>query len=381
MIGWEFPPKNSGGLGVACQGIVESLVDAGEEVTLVLPKIMKPDSVTDYFSTPKGNRYRVVFISSKLTPYASVPGNDYQGNLVNDVYTYGNMVETALLDSDFHIIHIHDWLTVPAGIALKERFNIPLVMHIHSSEYDRTGGGSENKAVMEIEKKGLEKADKVIAVSGYTGNLIKERYGIRKDKISVVHNGIQSVGGKGEYEEFLGKAPMILFVGRLTIQKGPEFFVRLAERVLKREPEAVFVMVGDGDMYRSLLEYSAFSQLSGSVLFAGFLRGKAKESMFKRADVFVMPSVSEPFGLVALEAARYGVPVIISKTSGVAEVLPSAVTVDFWDTDLMTDAIVDLLEKRDSNVLGEKLKREVEQLTWVNAVEKIRQIYKELSPQ
>lgn len=385
MIGWEYPPKNSGGLGVACKGIVEHLVDSGFVVTLILPKFTShesPESLvseTEFFTT-KGKKYRVIHVSSRITPYASCDLDNYGGNLIADVYDYAKKALDCINEVNFDVIHIHDWLTVPAGILVKERYHKPLVMHVHSTEYDRTAAGAPSADVSEIEMKGFFVADLLVAVSGYTKSLLVDLYGVSEGKIRVVHNGIERVGDKPYVGDFLEGVPVIIFVGRLTIQKGPEYFLRVARQVVEKYPDAVFVFAGDGDLYREVVESSAIKELTGNVLFAGFLRGSQKDNLYHRADIFVMPSVSEPYGLVALEAAQMGKPVIISKTSGVAESLPSAITVDYWDTDLMAKYVNELLEDKERSIfLGQNLKKESELVTWDRSVDLLINIYREIS--
>lgn len=380
MIGWEFPPKNSGGLGVACKGIVEHLVDAGYTVTLVLPCVMSPsETYPSEFFTESGKTYKVIYVNSRITPYASCDLANYDGDIINDVSEYADKIVSAISGIDFDIIHIHDWLTVPAGLTIKNLSRKPLVMHVHSTEYDRTAGGNPNDEVAKIEKQGFLEADVLVAVSNYTKGLLVNMYGIDAEKVNVVHNGIDKIVDRKYPSDFLGNVPLVLFVGRLTIQKGPEYFIHIAKQVTQVYPEAIFVFAGDGDMYKQMIESSAFNELTGSVLFAGFLRGEAKEGLFHRADVFIMPSVSEPFGIVALEAAQMGKPVIVSKTSGVVESLPSAIKVDYWDTDLTAKKVIELIgdkEKRD--FLGQNLRREAELVTWDRAVESLSNIYQKV---
>ena len=378
MVGWEFPPHNSGGLGVACQGIVENLVDSGENVTLLLPKVMTKYDVSDtLFTTKKGNKYRVIFINSLIRPYVGKDGLSYNGDLISDVNSFAKMAVDSVKDIDFDIIHIHDWLTVPTGSALKKKFGKPLVMHVHSTEYDRTGGGSFNEDVSKVETSGFMIANLIITVSKYTKDVLVKEYAVAPNKIMVVHNGVDySPSEDSSAIDFLKGSPVIIFVGRLTIQKGPEYFLEVARRVIDKRPDAVFVYAGNGDMYHHLLLTSAYRNLSGSVLFAGFLRDRAKDLLYQRADVFMMPSVSEPFGIVALEAAVANTPVIVSKTSGVAEVLPSAIKVDFWDTELMAKKILELLEKtKFRKKLAVKTMDEAGAITWGNTAIKIKEAY------
>ena len=379
MIGWEYPPKNSGGLGVACQGIVEHLSDAGQEVLLVLPS-GETEKQIKMLRTRLGKFYPVLFLPSNIRAYPESLPEKYAGNLIEDVYLFARDVEEAVRDEAIDLVHVHDWLTVPAGIAVRNHFKKPLIMHVHSTEFDRTAGGEPNYAVSQIEQMGFHEADLLVAVSGYTKKLLVDEYHVPQEKIEVVYNGVEknSMGGQQE-ADFLGTAPVVLFVGRLTIQKGADNFIRLAKKVLEFRPDAVFVIAGDGDMYRYLVEYSAFIEVTGSVLFSGFLRDLDINKLYQRAQVLVMPSVSEPFGLVALEAASWGVPVIVSKTSGVAEVLPSAIQVDYWDSDLAAKHVLDLMTETDKKTkIGEALKIEANQLSWDIAAAKLIKIYQKM---
>jgi len=381
MLGWEYPPHNSGGLGVACQGIVENLVDLGQEVVLVLPSMEKiADGESTFLLSPGGKSYKVIYVQSPIRPYVGKDGQSYSGDIVRDVEMFARKVLAAVESLDFDLIHVHDWLTVPAGIAVKEKSGKPMVMHVHATEYDRTAGIGANQKVSEIETKGFDEADLIITVSHYTKRLLVEKFGVKEEKIKVVHNGNNYFPEKGKVSvEFLKHSPVVIFVGRLTVQKGPDYFLSLARKVLAKRPETIFVFAGNGEMYQHLMLTSAYRRLSGSVLFAGFLRDIAKDRLYQRADVFVMPSVSEPFGIVALEAATAGVPVIVSKTSGAAEVLLSAIKIDFWDTDMMAGSVLRLIENGDyKRELGEKIKEEAGAVTWDKAAMKIKDSYQQL---
>ena len=379
MIGWEYPPKNSGGLGVACQGIVEHLSDAGQEVLLVLPS-GETEKQIKMLRTRLGKFYPVLFLPSNIRAYPESLPEKYAGNLIEDVYLFARDVEEAVRGEVFDLVHVHDWLTVPAGIAVSDHFKKPLIMHVHSTEFDRTAGGEPNYAVSQIEQLGFHEADLIVAVSGYTKKLLISEYHVPQEKIKVVYNGVEKNSMSGQQEaDFLGTAPVVLFVGRLTIQKGADNFIRLAKKVLESRSDAIFVIAGDGDMYRYLVEYSAFAEVTGSVLFSGFLRDLDINKLYQRAQVLVMPSVSEPFGLVALEAASWGVPVIVSKTSGVAEVLPSAIQVDYWDSGLAAKHVLDLMTETDKKTkIGEALKIEANQLSWDIAAAKLIKIYQKM---
>ena len=403
MIGWEFPPHNSGGLGVACQGLTRGLQSIGQPVVFALPQVINGGGSTkkviyqfpdDQQSTDQSandqqtsNRQtmEMVLVNSVLQPYWRQPNisESMVVDMVEESKNYGKVVAEVAEEykKTTSLLHAHDWMSIPAGLRAREKVGKPLVLQIHSTEFDRAGGGRPNQAIADVEWQGMTEADKVIAVSHYTKQLIIDKYNIPADKIEVVHNGIDPNPDfhNQPLMKFLGEKPLILFVGRLTIQKGPEYFLSVARRVLEKDRSAVFVLAGQGDMYQSLLVSSAYQGLSGSVLFAGFLRGKEKQQLYQRADVFVMPSVSEPFGIAALEAALSETPVIISKNAGVNEVLPHAHPIDFWDTDKMASTILELIsqpEKRRAQ--AQQVKAEAQNQGWRQAAAKIQRIYEEL---
>ncbi len=309
MFGWEFPPYNSGGLGVACYGLSKALAGQGMELSFVLPK--KFDVSADFlkmiFASPIEMKLR--FFNSLLLPYASsgsyrerreaAKGALYGGSLFDEVYRYAGYAGDIARNDKFDVIHAHDWLSFPAGIEAKKATGKPLVVHVHATEYDRTGDGEINKTVYEIEKEGMEKADKVIAVSSFTKNKIINHYGIPAEKIEVVHNGDDpsSASGDDDGESLLVRLKqagykIVLFVGRFTLQKGPDYFLKAAKRVLETEPKTFFAMAGSGDMDGQLRKETADLGISGRVIFTGFLRGGQLASVFKSADILVMPSVS-----------------------------------------------------------------------------------------
>lgn len=389
MIGWEFPPHNSGGLGVACQGLTRGLYAIGQPVVFALPQVLQGGGSVQraqYRHPGSQQSMEMIYVHSQLEPYWQAgfhPGRPTY-DLVEESERYGQVV-ADVVNNEYRqtvpLLHAHDWMSIPAGLKARHKTGKPLVLQIHSTEYDRSGGGRPNEAIAEVEWRGLTEADKVIAVSEYTKRLIVEKYNIPADKIVVVHNGVDP---NPEYHSqplprFLHGRPVVLFMARLTIQKGPEYFLAVARRVLEKDKRAVFVLAGQGDMYQSLLVSSAQQGLSGSVLFAGFLRGKEKQFLYDRADVFVMPSVSEPFGIAALEAALARTPVIISKNSGVAEVLPHAYPIDFWDIDKMTETIVDLIHQpAESGRRAQQVQAEAQRLDWRAAAQKVHQVYEDL---
>jgi glycogen(starch) synthase len=295
----------------------------------------------------------------------------YDGNLVERVAEYARCCTEILKDQTFDVIHAHDWVTFPAGIALSEKFSKPLIVHIHATEFDRSGN-SINPKIFEIERKGMESASMIIAVSEYTADIIVKHYGISRNKIRVIHNGIsrQKTHVSGQVQKNGEK--IVLFLGRITGQKGPYHFIEAAEKVLAKMDKVKFLMVGWGDLAPSIVETVAAKNLGTKIHFTGFLRGRQVERAYQFADVYVMPSVSEPFGLTAVEAIQQNIPVILSKNAGVGEILNRGVVkIDFWDSEKIADTIVDILNNRDrADELVKNGKEEVRNLTWESAARK-----------
>jgi len=396
MFGWEFPPRSSGGLGVACFGLSRALAQEGVKVRFVLPKRMDPDvtymdfsfaDVPDIIATGVNSLlYPYVTEGSYLSSYYAVGGGMYGSSLFEEVLLYASKAADIARTSSFDIIHAHDWLSFLAGLEAKRVSGKPLVVHVHATEYDRSGGTSANPRVFEIEKKGMQEADKVIAVSSWTKHIIVEKYGISPDKVEVVHNGVETHDFKPlpsnlDALKRAGKK-IILFHGRITLQKGPDYFVRTAKRVLEYCPEALFIVSGIGDMLPQMIRETVALGISDKVFFVGALWDEERDRVYQAADVVMMPSVSEPFGIVPLEALANGAPVLISKQSGVAEVLSHALKSDFWDIDEMANQIVVML-RNDS--LKETLRKnggkEVETITWSKAAQKLLGVYQSLVPQ
>lgn len=394
MIGWEYPPHNSGGLGVACEGLTEALAEQNTQIYFTLP-YQHPQ--------PIGHMHVLGVVDPKWkVPSAMPPFSVYQGlaapvdvkrftaaelrtlptsQLEQKVGEYSNViVKTAKnLSEDFEVVHAHDWMTYPAAQRVAEQTGKPLIAHIHSTEFDRIPNGNGSHFIHHTEYQGLQAAARVIAVSYYTKQLLVDKYSIDPTKIDVVHNGAPRLDrpiDPGRHH-FASKRPVIVFMGRLTMQKGAEYFLKIAETVLKKQPQALFIVAGNGDQYQQLLFSTAYHGLTAHVLFSGFLRGTEREKLLDRADIFVMPSLSEPFGLVAVEAAQHHTPVIVSKTTGVSEVLPSAIAVDFWDTDVMADTILELLanDRQRNNMIASQL-QEVAANSWQKAATSVREIYR-----
>lgn len=383
MFGWELPPFNSGGLGVACYGLTQALSQDGVEITFVLPKKLEVNA--DFM--------RVIFADlpdfpmSNFSPYAYFPPDLHclPPDLYRTVMAYAESAEKIAKQEKCDLIHAHDWLCYPAGIAAQSVNAKPFVAHVHATEFDRSGGSPANPAVFSIEKRGLDKAAKVIAVSSFTKNLLTKYYQAASSKVEVVHNGINP----SEYQADdlpdlfapLKAAGMkvVVFIGRLTLQKGVDYFLKAAAQVLRYNSQIAFIVVGSGDMENQLISQTAQTGISDHVLFAGFLRGNLLKQAYQSADLFVMPSVSEPFGLTALESIANGTPAIISKQSGVSEAVSHALKTDFWDVDEMTNDILSVISYPSLHkALQDNGKKEVQKVSWQAAAAKTIKVYKEV---
>jgi len=299
-------------------------------------------------------------------------GAGYDGlDLIQETERYARLVASITRGESFDVIHAHDWLTYPAGLAMRAISGKPLVVHVHSTEFDRSGA-DVNKRVYDIERMGMHGADRVLAVSQLTKNVCVRRYGVAPAKVDVVYNGVERESQQPkEGEKIAGSDKIVLFLGRITMQKGPEYFIQAAKRVLEKMDNVKFVLAGSGDMALRMIEMAAAMGIGHKVLFTGFLRGRDVERVFKMADCYVMPSVSEPFGISALEAISHDVPVILSKTSGAGEVLTHVLKVDFWDIDEMANKIVAVLKHPPLSVtLRQHGNIELHRLTWEVAAER-----------
>ncbi len=423
MFGWEFPPHISGGLGTACFGLTKGLAKHKVNVIFVVPRaygdedqqavriVNASDVPFDFNDTEYKefwNRVKYMEIGSNIIPYVgpeefekalekrkktgeSFTSNvfskqykfsgKYGANLMEEVSRYALIASAVALKEDYDIIHAHDWLTYPAGIAAKKSSGKPLVIHIHATEFDRTGE-NVNDIVYAIEKEGFENADRIIAVSNLTRNTVINRYGINPDKIVTVYNAVdQSLIKEIEEVKRTLNDKIVTFLGRITYQKGPEYFIEAAHKILKRDKNVRFVMAGSGDMLNKMIERVAALGIADRFHFTGFLKGNDVNKMFALSDVFVMPSVSEPFGIVPLEAMRVNVPVVISKQSGVSEILKHAFKIDFWDVDAMADSIYGLCHYEALSEMFKKYgKEEVESLKWEDAALNVKNVYEPFMP-
>lgn len=416
MFGWEFPPHISGGLGTACYGLTKSLAKEGVEILFVMPRatgdedgsigqIINASDVVSVGGTSEISDFwkNVSFlpIGSSLIPYLGVEdyellrkevsggktstishlGSKYQFsgkygiNLMEEVVRYAMVAATIAREHDFDIIHAHDWLTYLAGIVAKKISGKPLTIHVHATEFDRSGE-TVNQAVYDLERLGMQEADCVMAVSHLTRNIVISRYGIDESKVFTVHNAVDFSGKHSIEVKRSVDEKVVTFLGRITFQKGPEYFIEAAKKVLKRYPNVRFVMAGSGDMMNKMVRRVAKLGMGTHFHFTGFLRGDEVNQMYAYSDVYVMPSVSEPFGISPLEAMRTGVPVIISKQSGVSEVLTHALKVNFWDVDALADAMYGLLAHPG---LSTMLKRcgleEVNSFSWDDTAKLVKKLY------
>lgn len=389
MFGWEFPPLSSGGLGTACYGLTKGLSNKGIEITFVLPYSFDVDS-PDFVKLVSAGNVKIRKIASALQPYMSSQEyrksvstkqpRIYGSTLFDEVYRYTLAAEKIAEEEDFDIIHCHDWMTFGAGIRAKRKKDKPLVTHVHATELDRTGGHQVNQYVYDLERYGMNKADKIIAVSNFTKNKIITHYGVQPEKIQVVHNAVDfSHYSSDENFEIKKTDRVVLFLGRVTLQKGPDYFVYAAKKVLENEKNVKFIIAGSGDMEPFIIEKAAELGIADKVLFAGFLNQNDVERAYKMADVYVMPSVSEPFGITTLEAMKNKTPAIISKQSGVSEVIRHCLKVDFWDVDEISNKIIALLRY---NPLHETLREngffEVKKFNWDIPADKCIEVYNEL---
>lgn len=411
MFGWEFPPRMSGGLGTACYGMTAALAGLGHRITFVLPRDGETGAAPflDLVSTagipvsgadrddgmePTLRRLALRPVPSLLHPYLD-PGHYhalylseqkrfpeaasiYGPDLIAEVIRYGRAGGLLARTSTFDVIHAHDWMTVPAALLARRISGRPLILHIHSLEYDRSGE-KVNEEIFAIEREGMEKADRIIAVSHRTKRMIAERYAIPPEKISVVYNAVSKTEARQAYRtEQPGGRKMVLFLGRITFQKGPDYFVEAAAQVLHVLPDVTFVMAGAGDMMGRMIERVGELGIGDRFHFTGFLQGEEIERIFSLSDLYVMPSVSEPFGISPLEAMSYDVPVILSRQSGVSEILRHALKVDFWDVREMAAKIIAVLKHPVlAGEMAEKAREELRKIRWETAAEKIAAIYRE----
>jgi len=422
MFGWEFPPHISGGLGTASYGLTRGMAAMNDmEVIFVVPKIWGDEEQSKVRliganKTPvaykkvwfKGFRRAVekIEISSKIVPYtdpedfwrltkSEVSGYNmyvqtnnegevdfsgrYDCNLMEEINKYAIVAAVIAQENEFDVIHAHDWLAYPAGIAAMEVSGKPLVIHVHATDFDRSGG-NVNPDVYRIEKRGMDAASRIITVSNLTRDIVVTKYQVDPSKVETVYNAVEPICISEDIHIRKGfDEKVVTFLGRITLQKGPEYFIEAANKVLKVMKNVRFVMAGSGDMMERMMRRAAALKITDRFHFTGFLRGNDVFTMLTMSDVYIMPSVSEPFGISPLEAMQSNVPVIISKQSGVAEILTHAVKVDFWDIDAIADAIYGILTYPAlSKMFIKNGKEEVIMLKWDNSARHVRNIYNEV---
>lgn len=393
MFGWEFPPMKSGGLGTACYDLCRGLTDQGVEVTFVVPKL--PKGMQSKYAKLVGANQQVKIreVDSILTPYMHAKSyeetyeyldssmkDNYGKDLMAEVDRYTRAAALIARKENFDVIHAHDWMTYEAGLIAKQHSGKPLVAHMHATEFDRTGG-NPNYEISHREYLGMNGADMIIANSEFTRNNVLNNYSIDADKLRVVHWGIDpenphyEIGEKSPFKD----EKIVLFVGRVTLQKGPDYFVKLAQKVSEFEPNTKFVLAGNGDMLPKVIEQVADLGMSDKFVFPGFLKGEDVHRAFQMADLYVMPSVSEPFGLVALESVKNGTPVLLSKQSGVSEVLSNCFKVDFWNIEDMANKVVSFLRYPElAQTMGENIRAEGEKFNLIEPANKCIDCYKEV---
>ncbi|MCS7206096.1 MAG: glycosyltransferase family 4 protein [Leptospiraceae bacterium] len=424
MIGWEYPPQIHGGLGIASHGIAKALGELGHKILFVLPRITGHE--------PKEKNVFVIGVNSKYLPFSKeelqkflletlhlqyidiyqskffIPPEELLSSLdISDTY-----IQTELLEVDkpfyleggyghnlffeiqafaefvarlasklksLDLIHAHDWMTFPAALYAKHLTNLPIILHVHATEFDRSGE-NPNPYVFNLEKYAFEKADAIITVSNYTKSILVEKYGIAPDKIYPVYNAVdfQYVEPKEVRKPIRQK--IVLFVGRITFQKGPDYFVRAARKVIERIQNVKFLMVGTGDMYSRMIEMAADLGIGKYFHYTGFVPREKIPEIFKMSDVYVLPSVSEPFGLTVLEALKAGVPVIVSKQAGVSEIVQNAIKVDFWDVEDIANQIIKILEDEEfKHQLKQRLQEDrINEITWYDSARKVEEIYEQV---
>jgi len=357
MIGWEYPPFKVGGLGTHCYGLTNGLAQKGVVIDFYMPKTKQK---------VKSNHKRIQIIEvgeTQVFPYDRPEEKELGGQFFESVYRYNNLI-VQRVKGNYDLIHGHDWLTMKAGVQLKEKLGIPLVLTIHSTEYDRSGWLNPNQWFIDIEQEGMKNADQLIAVSELTKKVMIEKYGISSNKVQVIHNAVYPLGaGK--------KQKIVLFLGRLTIQKGPEFFLKTAKRVLELEKNVKFVVAGYGEMLPRLIDQSVEIGIANKVIFTGKLTEEEVKHIYKIASIYVMPSVSEPFGITALEAISAGTPTIVSKASGVSETFQNCFKVDYWDIDETANKIIALLRYPPlRQTMVENGTHEIKLFTWDRVAER-----------
>ncbi|HII72138.1 TPA: glycosyltransferase family 4 protein [Candidatus Woesearchaeota archaeon] len=412
MFGWEFPPYFAGGVGMVCYELTKEMCKRGDvSLTYVMPsgpedvksshvkilvannlvkdsqvKIRKINSALGAYMTPEEYQANLEKLKAMKDTGSNVKNKRdntvslYGKNLLEEVYRFAEKAKLIAEEEDFDIIHAHDWTTFPAAMEVKKQTGKPFVAHVHITEFDKSGGAGANPQIYAVERDGMMAADKVIAVSNFVKSNLVKNYGIPADKIAVVHNGPNEMNGAINYRSIIqNDYKIVLFAGRVTLQKGPEFFVDAAAKVVPHYDKVKFVVAGSGDQLTKIIERATNHGIADHFIFHGFYTRNEAEKLFSMADLFVMPSVSEPFGIVPFEAMCKGTPTLISKQSGCSEVINHTMKVDFWDTDEMANKIVGVLRHEE---LGEEISErglwEVNNFSWSGPANKCIDVYKEV---
>ncbi|WP_367898844.1 glycosyltransferase family 4 protein [Leptospira sp. WS58.C1] len=427
MIGWEYPPNITGGLGVACKEIAKNIASLGYNVDFIVPKLHGNEEEIDgirlldirkvwellgsnekaelikenetileslperlmfspYFSPGKkqerssgitwSSQYAENMTQELSEKIPEIAGG-YGPDLYYDIRMFSKIVSLLGEKIRPNIVHAHDWMTFLAANELKRKKNIPTILHVHATEFDRCGE-SGNEEIKRIEREGFESADRIVSVSEYTKNIIRDKYGIDENKIDVAHNGISPTAeGRENWGENNITDPIILFLGRITHQKGPDYFVKAAAKIVREVPNVKFVMAGSGDLQNRMIELAADLGLGGYFHYTGFLNAEKTHRLYSMCSVYIMPSVSEPFGLTALEAMSHNLPVILSKQSGVSEIVHQCLKFDFWDTDSLAEKAISILKYGPlREEIGNQAKAESERINWMSTAKKIAQVYR-----
>lgn len=427
MFGWEYPPHISGGLGTACYGLTKALSAKGIKIDFVVPRLFGDEPMSGARLQAVGDftqaltrkeisqierNISFIAIDSSMLPYESeedylhrmkkekktVSGKktfaksriittkkqfEFQGgygeNLFEEVKRYALAAASIAKQKQFDVIHSHDWLCYKAGEVAKQISGKPFVVHVHATEYDRSGENI-NRRIFDMEKQGMDSADAIVCVSEFTRKTVIEKYFQSPEKVVCVHNGVELGDTNTVHAPNPFGKKIVSFVGRITFQKGPDYFIEAAQKVLQRDKDFVFVMAGAGDMLNRMTALVAKKRISENFFFTGFLQGEELHRLLAMSDVYVMPSVSEPFGITPLEAMQAGVPTIISRQSGVSEVLNNAIKMDFWDIDAMAEAIYAIGNYKTLDcMLAREGKKEAEHITWDKAAGSLMELYNKIT--
>ena len=412
MFGWEFPPYCSGGVGTACYGLTRHMALEGAKITLVVPKIQgemhhfflnivdgekvlnlkcEKKDLDEGKTYSKDHLQSVVEEQSLLSPYlnekeyqkrlsnlSSKSKCEYGNSLINEVERFSKVGKFVAVDCDYDVIHAHDWMTCLAALEAKKRTNLPLVIHVHTTEYDRNPG-KEDQAIVDIERTSFNQADRVVAVSQQTKEGLVNHYGVNESKVDVIYNAVEK-GDTVKFDRethFLRKKKVILFLGRITSQKGPMEFINAAEEVIKKVSDVRFVMAGDGDMAVQIIDETKKRKINDYFYFTGHLRTAEREKLYSLSDLYVMPSISEPFGITPLEVMKYNIPIILSENVGAKEVIDGAIT--YSDSKMLPGLIVKVLEdKKFRNSVIKNYGKSLDKISWQESAKKVLKLYRNL---